>query len=214
MCTECGCVLDDVTALLAHWKLQYELADQDVRGKRLQIHSLKAELDGQRKVSKHHDAAQRVLYYWKEQCMPRAREPLSKERLKVVIDRLKAGWTEQELMAVVDGFACYPYTSIKGRQKEGTVKDRRLDAELLFRDEKHVLEGLTLAQRALYEEKCEVSLYGIGVDMPGELNEKKMSLFRAYEDYKQSIDNQLEFLETAGTHRETKEKSNGEGVSQ
>jgi hypothetical protein len=104
-----------------------------------------------RAVKQHHAKVQNdprwpealeVLEHWRDVLSPGAKEFLG-DRGQNVVDRLKAGHDVETLKRVIDGYAYVPYVAHGRRQPHGTGPQRKIDASLLFMDEKHVQMGLS-----------------------------------------------------------------------
>lgn len=91
-----------------------------------------------------YDNAMEVAEYWRERCMPGARE-LNGQRLRNTIDRLKAGASVDELKMSIDGYAARPNTSKKGRHPASVGGVFRADLELIMRTEENVQTGIQIA---------------------------------------------------------------------
>lgn len=123
--------------------------EHELNIKRAHIKRLKAEGDSQLKASKHYKPAVAILEYWRDLCHPEARELTQGERVRKVVARLAGGYTEEQLKECVEGYSKFPYvTDRKRRSKTGTPAQRYIDAELIFRDAKHVDQGIALAVEA------------------------------------------------------------------
>jgi hypothetical protein len=154
VCAGCGALSEDVERALAYRDSMIEQLGEDVanlerelRGKRARIKQLERNQDQQRMNEPVYDAAMEVLEHWKAVLSPKARE-LGGKRLDSVIARLKAGYTQTELMRCADGYALKPYV-VDGRRTHDGPKDAwQADAELIYRDAKRVDNGLRIMDRA------------------------------------------------------------------
>jgi hypothetical protein len=151
---ECGQVNekahDRVTALQGQLvMLTEDIAnlERDLRSKRSHIKRLQSKQDMMLREDPLHHPAMNVLNHWKATCSPKARE-LAGTRLERVLARLRAGYTEAELKRACDGYALQPYVVAGKRSHEGPKDAWHADAELIFRDAKHVDQGLRIADRA------------------------------------------------------------------
>jgi hypothetical protein len=134
-------------ALIAELQDMIDAIQEDNSIKQTRIKALRREADRALRYSEHFEDAMDVLGHWKQHCYPKAVE-LGGERLKKVISRLKAGYKVDQLKRCVDGYAAFPYVVEGRRVREGNPARRYVDAELVFRDPKHVDQGLALADEA------------------------------------------------------------------
>jgi putative DNA primase/helicase len=114
--------------------------------------------------SKFYEPACRVLDKWKELCHPTATEVRnpSGERMKNVIARFKGDYTEEQLIQCVIGYSHFSYVVSARRTPHGTPAQRRVDAELIFRDPKRVDQGIALAKEVAHRERV-LPEFNIGV---------------------------------------------------
>lgn len=153
VCT-CGEVLEDaLVAVNARDEviatLEEDIAnlERDLRSKRAQNRRLKAEQDIMLRQDEHYSDAMDVLHHWKRECSPNARE-LHGKRLENTIARLRGKYTPDELKRACDGYALKPFVVNGRRTHEGPKDSWQADAELIFRDARHVDAGLRIAERA------------------------------------------------------------------
>jgi hypothetical protein len=160
LCDACGTLNEEAAARIAALEEQVAVLSEDVgslerelRGKRAQIKRLKADSDAAIKNDPRYATAIVVLKHWKKACAPNARE-LGGKRLENCIARLKKspqakeGYTAEELMRAVDGYALKPYMVNFKRSHVGTQEDWKADAEFIFRDPQKVDAGIRIAERA------------------------------------------------------------------
>jgi hypothetical protein len=163
VCEACGMDTASMHAALAARDeviatLREDLAnvEGDLRGKRAQMKRLKADQDKALRSDPLFPVAMNVLEFWKRECSPGARE-LGGKRLENCLARCygrkKAGLSEEqieaELKRAVEGYALKPYTVGPGRRShEGQKDDWHADAELIFRSDRHVQNGIRIAERA------------------------------------------------------------------
>lgn len=117
--------------------------ERELRSKRAQIKQLRREQDRALKSNAHYDDAMMVLRRWKSKLSPNARE-LGGKRLEQVIARLTGGYSPDDLMRAVDGYAFKPFVVDRRRAREGGREDWHADAELIFRDPQKVDAGIRL----------------------------------------------------------------------
>jgi hypothetical protein len=152
-CPGCGTLLEDMT------NLRQELADvrEDLKEAHRQLgiaHMMVTKLRSEQRREQpdpRTDEALEILRYWKALCAPRTRE-LNGPRLKNCLARLNGhkdqddGYSAEELKECVRGYAFRPYVVNGCRVAQGTPDQRYVDAELVFRDAKHVDQGIMLAR--------------------------------------------------------------------
>lgn len=136
-CPKCGEIVPEMEAQ----KTYIEGLEKELRVKRAQVSRLIAEQAGADKSNPHYEAALQVYAYWKEKLAPGSRTFGAAHR-KVVLARLKEGWTVDELKRAIDGYFCRPYVTVSGRSHTGRPSERRIDLELICRDEKHINQGI------------------------------------------------------------------------
>lgn len=160
-CRDCGVVNDDATRLFDELQRKIRNQQETIEGLQEQLSviervntnlqvqkkKLRAEGDKQLKGHKYYPDAMEVLEDWRDKCHPGAIE-LEGERLKKVLARLSAGYSKDQLKRCAFGYSKFPYVVSARRQSQGTPAQRRIDAELVFRDPQHVDQGLALAQEA------------------------------------------------------------------
>lgn len=156
-CPHCGQVLGhgsvaELAAHVAELQEQLHLVERELRGKRTKISRLQGDALDKLTASPHYQVARRVLAQWRRACMPNAREIESERRLRPVINRLEGGYDEHTLNLANLGYSKYPYVVEGRRQASGPADRKFVDAELIFRDAKHVDQGLRLWERGLHDE--------------------------------------------------------------
>lgn len=105
--------------------IDFENAQTDLIAKRRQVAALQREINRQAGVEKFDNEVQLVFNYWRRVCNhPRAK--LGEKRRKVLLARLREGFTVAQLQAAVDG------ASVGAFVKDGRRYD---DLELICRDE-------------------------------------------------------------------------------
>jgi hypothetical protein len=129
-------------------------AERELRGKRAQIKRLKADHDTRLRSHPLYPTAMDVLAHWRDFLMPTARE-LHGSRLENCIARLQGdsknsptGYTPEQLKRSIDGYALKPFVVGGKRVHEGPKDAWAADAELIFRDARHVDQGLRIADEA------------------------------------------------------------------
>jgi len=143
-------VHDEASALVASLRGDMDNLERELRSKRAAIKRLQSEQDQQLRASRHFAAAMRVLETWRALCAPAARE-LGGRRLELVIARLNAQHSEQELTEAVVGYARLPFIVDRRRSPHGTKAQWFADADLVFRDAKHVEAGIRMAGQDVVE---------------------------------------------------------------
>jgi hypothetical protein len=135
-------------AIIEDQKGQFDALSHRLAQTERQLQRLKGEGDKRLRTHRLYPKAAHVLQNWQQLCYPQARELEGGERLKNVIDRLTGGHTEAELMRSTFGYSRFAYVVNGRRMAVGTPAQRRVDAELIFRDPKRVADGLALADEA------------------------------------------------------------------
>lgn len=151
-CEECGGVNDGATNLLRDLQETVETLKDELAQKLRKIKALQRDGDANLRNSIHYKPAMRVLEHWQSICHPDARE-LEGDRLRKVIGRLTGKpkpFSEEQLKLAVMGYAQFPYVVDGKRMAQGSPSQRFIDAELIFRDAKHVDQGLALADESRY----------------------------------------------------------------
>lgn len=145
-CTGCGAVMDSTD--LVH-ELQEQIQALREENFRLTRRAKDLRKQGYKQLHLHerYDEAMEVLEHWRSVCQPTAKA-LRGERLRKVLDRLEEGCAVAELQECADGYGAYPFLVNAVRVAQGTPQQWNADAELVFRDDKHVRKGLLLAQQA------------------------------------------------------------------
>jgi hypothetical protein len=139
-CPTCGV---EVPLLVAQLEVIQGL-ERELRAKRSQIKRLQREQFGAVAARPEASSAHSVLEYWQQKLAPGAKE-LGGDRLKVVVDRLRGGYTEQELRTCIDGYAAAPFVVNGRRQAQGGPQHRQVEATLIFRTPGHVDRGISYA---------------------------------------------------------------------
>lgn len=70
-----------------------------------------------------------IINHWR-QATNHLRSKLSSDRVKLVADRLKDGYSPETLMLAIDGLAAFPYRSYGERKATGTERDDKLSTAL------------------------------------------------------------------------------------
>jgi hypothetical protein len=149
-CPECGSYLEGLTARVATMQLEREVLKEELLQKTIKVRSLLKDQDAAGRRHKHYLTAKEILLLWQELCHPNAREIESRDRLKAVLDRLDGGYEPWRMMDAVRGYAQFPYLVSGRRVANGSPPQRKVDAELIFRDPTRVDNGI-----ALYEQSKE-----------------------------------------------------------
>lgn len=142
-CPECGVLLERHVATIAATRDELEHTQKELAIARATISRMRGDQASRQKQNPHHDEAMEVLEHWRQLCAPRTRE-LNGTRLKNCLDRLDHGYTVEDLKASVEGYAAFPFVVEGRRSPHGSKRQRYIDAELIFRDAKHVDAGLNL----------------------------------------------------------------------
>jgi hypothetical protein len=146
VCEACGTLNDSATAMLGDLEDDLELAQEDLAIKRKQLKALKTERSHTLEADLLYGTATAVLERWRAMCAPKAREPTSERRVRVVLDRLHGNYTQDELNRCIDGYARFPYY-VKGRRCAfGDEADRFVEAETIFGKPQLVDRGITMAE--------------------------------------------------------------------
>ena len=152
VCAACGTIHDEATAMLEQLREDVAHLERELRGKRAALSRAQSDQLKSLAASPHYNAAIRVLAFWKVTLMPGAKEIASKKRLAPVIARMEGGYDEHGLNLCAMGYAQFPYVAVQGgRARSGSADRKFVDADLVFRDAKHVDQGLRLWQRHLDE---------------------------------------------------------------
>ena len=140
-CPDCGSVIDHVVD-----PLYQRIADleDELAAKRRRIGNLEGDRKRKPQLDPLYQKAMEVLEYWRERLAPRTKE-LNGVRLEKVLARLHGGYDVGELMLCVLGYASKPFVTRFGRSATGQPNERHVDAELIFRDAKHVDAGIAMA---------------------------------------------------------------------
>jgi uncharacterized coiled-coil protein SlyX len=142
-CMACGEVNEQVTRRIAE-------LNETVTNQALELSRRQGRLSAMTKARKDsiapelYENALEVCYCWRDWLAPRARE-FEGPRLDRVVARLKAGYDVDTLKRSLWGFWCRPNMRDCKRVRANAGGVRRTELELLMRDEKHVQEGLTIA---------------------------------------------------------------------
>lgn len=118
----------------------------------VQIKKLKGEQNKRIEGDKRYPEVLEVLNYWRDKLHPGATS-FRGERQKKVLEALKEGHTVAKLKQVVDGYAAFPYVVNSRRVAYGTPAQRRVDAELIFRDEQRIDQGVAFAKEVAHREQ-------------------------------------------------------------
>jgi hypothetical protein len=122
--------------------------ERELRRYRAENKRLRKEQSQKLRAHDRYPEAKLVLQHWHDVVAPNAREIASDRRLSPCLDRLVGGHTVEELCRACDGYALKPYIVQGRRSHEGPKDDWRADAELIFKDAKHVAAGIAIAERA------------------------------------------------------------------
>lgn len=150
VCRGCGAVLENARLLTIIEDQRNAIVAQALQMSRLERKLSWFQRDADKKLRNdpRYKTACRVLAKWAELCYPGAKELEGGERVKHVIERLKGGRTEEELVRCAFGYSRYAYVINGRRTSVGTPGQRRIDAELIFKDPQHVDSGLAFALEA------------------------------------------------------------------
>ena len=140
-CANCGFPVPEAVPLQA-----LEGLERERRGQRAKLSKYERETAQELLQSPHYPDACEVLRHWANVCAPKAKEVESKERLAKVIARMNGGYTVEELVRAADGYGRRPYVMDGRRRSFGRPDQKYVDAELVFRDDRHVQAGLSLAE--------------------------------------------------------------------
>jgi hypothetical protein len=161
-CSACGMDAQAMQVALARKNEMLEIAREDIvnlerelRSKRATIKKLKKDQNEALRADPLYPAAMSVLEHWKRTCSPSARE-LKGVRLENCLARLRprcdalgdVDKAVDELKRSCDGYALKPFVVGGRRTHEGPKDDWRADAELIFRSDRHVQQGLRIADQA------------------------------------------------------------------
>lgn len=135
-------------------------AEQDLVHKRREIKRLNTLLKNQTERDPGAKLVTEILQYWQKATNhPKAKIPLNGERADKVRGRLK-DFTPDQLKEALEGYARFPYVRDAERVSTGDdLTERFDDAELIFRNEKTVENGIKLLARARAEEQKVVQLH-------------------------------------------------------
>jgi hypothetical protein len=111
--------------------------ERDMRVKRHRISALTGQIHGVDERDPLFPKGQEVYAYWKKLLAPGSREFGAAAR-RVVMARLRAGWTVEELKQAIDGCVSRQFWTRKGRKHVGQPEDRKIDLELICRDDTYV----------------------------------------------------------------------------
>jgi hypothetical protein len=152
VCSACGVINEEAQATIEQLQQDVANLERELRGKRSAMSRMQKDQMEKLTASKHYDAAKRVLGFWKNTLMPNAKELESVKRLKPVIDRLSGGYSEHQLNMAAMGYKAFPFV-IDGRRSATGPADRKyVDVDLIYRDAKHVDQGLRLWERHMADE--------------------------------------------------------------
>lgn len=150
-CVACGTIHEEATMLLEQLRRDLDGAERDLRAKRRQIAELRGEQYAQLTASPHYGDAMEVLEDWRLELAPKTKE-LGGKRLLNVIARLKGGSTVDDLKNVVRGYKLMPYVVNGRRAQHGRPGEKKVDAELIFRDASHVDQGIAWVEERQQEQ--------------------------------------------------------------
>jgi hypothetical protein len=139
-CPHCGSVLGELQMHIAGM-------ERDLAAKRRRIAALEGEVKRKLREDPMFPQAMEVLERWRKELAPRTRE-LNGQRLTHCLARLHGGYTKDELIISVLGYRNKPYVTSSGRSAHGRDSERHVDAELIFRDAKHVDQGMAMAAQS------------------------------------------------------------------
>jgi len=143
-CRECGCVHQEATELVARLRADIRNLEADLRGKRSRLAEMRGQQAAQAQGSPEAAVANQILLEWRRVLAPKTRE-LNGARLEKTLARLRGGYTADQLRQCIAGYARRPYVIGNGRRSPvGKPSERRVDAELIFRDAQHVDTGIAL----------------------------------------------------------------------
>jgi len=139
-CPGCGTVLDELMDKVADF-------ERDLAAKRRRISVLEGEQARRIELHARYAEAMEVLEIWRIELAPRTRS-LKGKRLEYTIARLEEGYEQAQLIECIQGYKSRPYVTAIGRSAFGTKAEKQIDADLIFRDAKHVDRGVALAEAA------------------------------------------------------------------
>jgi hypothetical protein len=143
-------VLDELAGRLNSLLELVELTERELRTKRQLISRLQSERAHSPTADPLYEEAMEVLAFWRARCAPHTRE-LNGKRLEKALARLHGGYDRFELMRAVFGYSRKPYVIMGRRMERGLRQQWHADAELIFRDAKHVDAGIAIS--ADYEDE-------------------------------------------------------------
>jgi len=135
-CPECGCLLPELQERIRG-------LERDLVAKRSRIAKLEGDRAHKAESSPHYRDALEVLEHWRTHCAPKTKE-LNGKRLENTIERLKGGYTKDQLMVCVLGYASKPYWRRFVRSATGKRDELRIDARIIFASAEAVDTGLAL----------------------------------------------------------------------
>ncbi len=145
-CTACGVLLEAESEQIT--ELEETIKNQAVQPSRKQgeISRLKGER-AEAHPPEYADALE-IAMYWREKVAPLARE-LEGERLRLTIDRLRGGYSKEELRRAVFGYSCRPHREYgkRLRMTEGGKWDA--DLETIMKSAKTVDVGICIANEEM-----------------------------------------------------------------
>ena len=147
-CPQCGAYLEQVTRERNELLQRIEDVQTELAVKIGTIRRMRGEQVRKPEESPHYAEAMELLEYWRQLCAPKTRE-LKGPRLEKALARLNGGYDVANLKLAVFGYSRRPYVTIGGRSAKGLAMQRHVDAELIFRDAKHVDMGLAIAEDEL-----------------------------------------------------------------
>ena len=140
-CPHCGEVILEMAEQAAYIR---DL-EREERVKRRRIGDLTSQIHATEDKDPLFPKAQQIYAYWRQQLAQNSREFAAKSR-RAVLARLRAGWTLEELIQVIDGYTSRQYVVKGKRLHRGESDERYVDLELLCRDDQHVREGIRLQE--------------------------------------------------------------------
>jgi len=139
-CPECGAVLEGLVPESRYEDILEQLHKALGENKRLRGEQARAP-----ERDPFYQTAMEVLEFWKTKLAPRTRG-LGGKRLQCVLARLHENYTARQLQVCVIGYMNKPYVTSSGRSARGLPIQRHVDADLIFRDAKHVDAGIAFAE--------------------------------------------------------------------
>lgn len=141
-CTACGTINETATAHMAEMAGSIANLGIELNRKQGQINRLRKQQKEERPPE--YDDAMEVAVYWRDEVRPTAIE-LNGPRLQNTIDRLKHGYSKEDLKLACWGYRCRPNIKDGKRVRRNQGGRRYDDLELICRDAKHVEDGMDIA---------------------------------------------------------------------